>query len=289
MTADVNAIVRAYLLTQSDVTALVGGRIYCPRLPENAIMPAIGYRVRGGNSHAYIPPLVTPSIQFDCWAESPIEAREVYRALYYALQGLQNTPMGSISLVTDVATEELCYGDVWQAQTFTTTHALNVTAVRIKAYRSNTPGTVTVSIRATTAGVPSGADIASATFNGDAIVAADPGEWIELAFSGCPLAAATQYAIVVRAPAGTLLNRLNLMYNPTDVYSGGSRAYSLTAGPDGSWTATTDDCLFWVEDSTIYSTIMSAIEEVQGQDLMDVDIPKYFKVLTFFGIMIRAD
>ncbi len=34
-------------------------------------------------------------------------------------------------------------------------------------------------------------------------------------------------------------------------------------------------------------TILSAIEEVQGQDLVDIEIPNYFRVLTFFEIQIK--
>ncbi|MBT9164022.1 MAG: hypothetical protein DDT23_00011 [candidate division WS2 bacterium] len=88
---DVNAIFRAYLVTQPEVTRLVGTRIYCPRLPENATLPAIGYFVRGGPSgNPHIPPLLTPSFQVDCWADSLPRAREVYRAVYSALQGIQD-------------------------------------------------------------------------------------------------------------------------------------------------------------------------------------------------------
>jgi hypothetical protein len=35
-------------------------------------------------------------------------------------------------------------------------------------------------------------------------------------------------------------------------------------------------------------TILSAEEEVSGQDLQDVDIPNYFRVLTFFRFKIQA-
>ena len=87
---DTNAIIRAYLVAQDALTAIVGTRIYCPRLPERATLPAIGFFVRGGFSTPYIPGLVTPSVQFDCWANSPIGARAVYGALYDALQGAQN-------------------------------------------------------------------------------------------------------------------------------------------------------------------------------------------------------
>jgi len=34
-------------------------------------------------------------------------------------------------------------------------------------------------------------------------------------------------------------------------------------------------------------TILSAIEEVQGQDLVDTEIPNYFRVLTFFEIQVK--
>ncbi len=91
---DVNAIVRAYLadaVVNPALDALVNGRIYCPRLPENAALPAIGFFTRGGTSSPYIPDLPNPSCQFDCWANNPIVARQVYRALYDALQGIQDT------------------------------------------------------------------------------------------------------------------------------------------------------------------------------------------------------
>lgn len=95
---DVNILIRTYLLTSTAITdpliALIGGagneRLYCPRLPENATLPAIGYFTRGGGSSYQQPAGVYPSIQFDCWADNPIDARKVYRALYDALQGLGN-------------------------------------------------------------------------------------------------------------------------------------------------------------------------------------------------------
>ena len=91
---DMNALVRAYLITSTPLTAplltLVGNRIYCPRLPENAVLPAISYFTRGGRADANVLNILSPSIQFDCWADNPIGARAVYRALYDALQGIGN-------------------------------------------------------------------------------------------------------------------------------------------------------------------------------------------------------
>ncbi len=88
---DTNTIIRSFLVTPATpLFTLVGTRIYSPRLPENAVLPAIGFFTRGGTSTPYIPDIPTPSKQFDCWASTPIVARQVYRALYDALQGIQN-------------------------------------------------------------------------------------------------------------------------------------------------------------------------------------------------------
>lgn len=97
---DTNAIIRAYLVTRPVLVALIGGaspRIYCPRLPEGATLPAISFFTRGGRSNPAIPDLAVVSVQFDCWAEDSatekgsIVARNVYRKLYDELQGLQDT------------------------------------------------------------------------------------------------------------------------------------------------------------------------------------------------------
>ena len=90
MNADTNSIIRTYLAAETTLTDVVSTRIFTPRLPENTDLPALGFFTRGGGSTPYIPGIVTPSIQFDCWADTPIVARQVYRALYDVLQGVQN-------------------------------------------------------------------------------------------------------------------------------------------------------------------------------------------------------
>lgn len=101
---DTNRLIRDYLVTSSVLTdpliALIGGagseRLYCPRLKENATLPAIGFFTRGGRASPELPHIFSPSVQFDCWADNPIDAREVYRKLYDALQGL-----GGITVTLD--------------------------------------------------------------------------------------------------------------------------------------------------------------------------------------------
>jgi len=90
---DVNAVVRKYLIGNADIVAFFAPdlpRVFCPRLPENTKLPAIGLFVRGGSSTPYIPPLVSPSFQIDCWHNNSIGARSLYLATYSALQGIQN-------------------------------------------------------------------------------------------------------------------------------------------------------------------------------------------------------
>ncbi len=95
MNEDTNAIVREYLVNKTVLTNVVGAKIFCPRLPENTVLPAISFFTRGGTSSPYIPPLPEPSVQFDCWGETTaaengsIMAHRVYLALYDVLQGIQ--------------------------------------------------------------------------------------------------------------------------------------------------------------------------------------------------------
>ena len=110
---DTNILLRTYLLTASatnnPLIALIGARMYCPRLPENAQLPAVSFFTRGGGSSVERPTGYWPSVQFDCWAANSIDAREVYRKLYDALQGLGNAPVvvGGVTYYIIQAREEV--------------------------------------------------------------------------------------------------------------------------------------------------------------------------------------
>ncbi|MBN1690450.1 MAG: hypothetical protein JW901_05475 [Dehalococcoidia bacterium] len=69
---------------------MIGTRLYSSSLPAGYTLPAICYSTRGGDSDEYIPEIIQPSKQFRCYDDDPIGARAVYRALYDALQGIQN-------------------------------------------------------------------------------------------------------------------------------------------------------------------------------------------------------
>ena len=104
--ADSNSIIREYLVTSSTATdpliALVGSRIFASRLPENTTLPAVSFFTRGGLNNPHIPGILEPSVQFDCWADDPLEARLIYRKLYDALQGIQNITVGSYQIMSAI-------------------------------------------------------------------------------------------------------------------------------------------------------------------------------------------
>jgi len=86
---DTNRVIRDYLVSRPALIALVSTHIYAANpLPQNATLPCISFFTRGGTSIPAVPTIVIPSVQFSCWADDPIEAREIYRALYDELNGL---------------------------------------------------------------------------------------------------------------------------------------------------------------------------------------------------------
>jgi hypothetical protein len=123
----------------------------------------------------------------------------------------------------------------WQAQTFSvgaSGHAVN--KVKMLAYRVGSPGTFTLSIRATSGGLPTGSDLTSGSVNAN-LWSTSP-TWIEIPVTGYSLSANTKYAIVCRSSVGDADNYFCWRCDTTSpTYTGGNRAYSLDSG--SSWSA----------------------------------------------------
>ena len=103
--ADTNKLIRDYLVSEAGIVAFflpATPRIYCPRLPENATLPAISFFTRGGASTPYIPGILSPSVQFDCWDNDPVDARKLHGILYDALQGIQNQATGAYNILSAI-------------------------------------------------------------------------------------------------------------------------------------------------------------------------------------------
>jgi hypothetical protein len=151
-------------------------------------------------------------------------------------------------------------GNAWNAQTLTPATAHKITSVKLKLYRVGSPGTLTVSIRATDgSGHPTGADLCSGTIDGNSLTTDTAGEWYEITLgAGYDLSASTKYAIVIRAPSGDAMNRVRWRCDSSSPdYAGGCREESINGG--ATWTTrTASDFMF--EDwgtgggTTLYAT-----------------------------------
>jgi hypothetical protein len=125
-------------------------------------------------------------------------------------------------------------GLFWEAQTFTTNLAHNIEIIEILCRRVLNPGNITISIRATVAGLPVLPDLTSVTFDGNALSAANA--WITRYVPTQALLAATKYAIVISAPVGDAANYLVWRKDGTvPTFAGGARCSSAGGGADGTW------------------------------------------------------
>lgn len=136
------------------------------------------------------------------------------------------------------------FGASWYAQGFTPAVGHTISRVRLRMSKDGAPGTVTVSIRASTGSVPTGADLAVGTIDGDAKLKTAK-EWHEIDFTTpFVLVVSTQYWIVVRSAGADTDNDVQLALDATSpTYAGGTAAVSSDSGV--GWGATaTDDILF---------------------------------------------
>ena len=158
-----------------------------------------------------------------------------------ATENITSEILGTSENITYTAGEDGgadVFADNWFAQTFTTsaTSGLRVTYVSLKVEDSGNAGNVTVSIRATAAGKPTGGDLASITVDDDELPAA--ADWHDFTFS-CDLDASTMYAIVIRAPDGDAVNKIIWRGDFTGAtYVGGTYCKD---GSGGGWASQDDD------------------------------------------------
>jgi hypothetical protein len=125
---------------------------------------------------------------------------------------------------------------VWGGQTFTPAVTGTLTRADINLFCAGCVGTspnLTLSLRATSGNLPTGADIASATMAGSNSGAS---AYFSALFSSPPmLTAGTTYALVVRPEANPSAGTYAVTRSATNVYAGGQRVTSANSG--GIWTA----------------------------------------------------
>ncbi len=118
----------------------------------------------------------------------------------------------------------------WGAQTFTAASAYSINGVWLRLSQSNAPGIVTVSIRLTAAGLPTGLDLALGTFDGSTLATytvLPDGEWLHIPFAtNYAMTQGVVYAIVVRSAAASV----NWAVDTAGVYAAGQACTSGNAG-----------------------------------------------------------
>lgn len=104
-------------------------------------------------------------------------------------------------------------------QTFTTTSEHNIASVKLKLYKSGNPGTITIDIYGTNAGLPTGSSLASGTLETTGITTDSGGALYEIILTTNPtLSNATKYAIVLSMASGDASNYIKILRITAGVY-----------------------------------------------------------------------
>ena len=125
----------------------------------------------------------------------------------------------------------------WVSQTFTPTATYHISSVKLKLYKTNNLGTITVSVRAVDgSNKPTGSDLASGTTDGSTLTTDTAGEWREITFSSnYKLYNGTRYAIVIRGTETAPDSGMLRTDNSSPTYTNGEILQSINSG--GAWTA----------------------------------------------------
>ena len=153
----------------------------------------------------------------------------------------------------DVSTSDASpvYAVNWVAQTFTPRYPHSIDRISLKLRRIGSPGTGTISIKATDgSGHPTGADLTSASVDGNSLPTTALGEWCTFNLTPYSLTRGTKYAIVLSFPSGDVSNYVACFWvSPSSTYARGNADLSFNGG--SSWSSvSTSDFLFYEWDST---------------------------------------
>ena len=127
------------------------------------------------------------------------------------------------------------YAGWWATQTFTPTTGYDISYVILKLYRWNTPGDITVNIKAVDgSSYPTGPALATGVTDGDTLTEDTNGEERVIIFeSSYTLEASTEYAIEVSAPDASAAAAYWICDRTLPTYSAGDAKASLDSG--SSW------------------------------------------------------
>jgi hypothetical protein len=178
-----------------------------------------------------------------------------------------NTTLGTFGVQVTTTT--------WEGQTFTPAHTGELTKVDLNLFCAGCTGTtpdLTLSIRATSGGLPTGDDLASATIAGFSSSSTD----FHTATFASPITvtAGTRYALLIRAnanpsPGTYALTRSGTQIAGEDVYSGGARLAGMSSGTQWSVPLTggrSTDAGFRIWLGTAYASSGTFVSSVKDAD-----------------------
>lgn len=152
------------------------------------------------------------------------------------------TPKEDYSGIDDTSKGAI-FGTGWRGQVFTASSSYSATSFKVLLSTNGAPGTLTGGLYAVGASKPTGAALATATFDGNTLTSTSV--WVEFVLStGVALTSGTQYALVFAAPSGNSSNALTLRAKAPGDYAGGSYVFSSNSGT--SWSTDTGDIMFQV-------------------------------------------
>jgi len=163
-------------------------------------------------------------------------------------------------------TDALFYANTWLSQTFTPSKKHTITSLRLKLFREGLPHDLTVSIQATSEGVPNGEDLCVAEIDGDTLTEDAEGEWYKITFENRVVLDVVQYAVVCRALEGVEFNAVLWRENQTESsYIGGSKVYSDDSGD--TWEIMEPEDFMFEEWG--YELIVPTEEKFESQEEID--------------------
>jgi hypothetical protein len=160
-----------------------------------------------------------------------------------------------------VAQDDITSSTYFDGQTFSPALSHTITSVKLYLNKSpGTTGTLTVSIRTTSGGLPTGADLCSGTYNIGSI-ASNTWGWYEITFgAGTPLTAGTPYAIVNKSL--DISGDLRVAASSAG-YASGSMVYYF----GGSWNNNDPFDLYfedWGNPTVTYVDVTGEIDIISG-------------------------
>jgi hypothetical protein len=150
------------------------------------------------------------------------------------------------------------YGPNWDSQTFTVgTSSHSITDIQLMIKRvGTTPGLVTIAIQATNTGVPISPDLASATYDGNALNT-DYSLTNFTLTSELSINASITYSIIIRDISGDSSNYVLVQQNSAGGYTGGAVVHSANSGL--TWTSEATDSIFKVYGKSLLSIVSAAV------------------------------